>query len=132
MNRLFVILLSVLLLQLAACGAQSAPTSPPQQQTIDGLTIELTTTEQPRLNQQEEFRIRIMRNNQPVTTAEVYLDLDMPAMPMATNQPIASHSGEGVYLAQSVYTMSGEWTVTVVATVEDKEYRATFNRVVNS
>jgi nitrogen fixation protein FixH len=130
-NVLRLVLSSVLLIFLAACGNQQPVTAPPQQQTVDGLTIELSAVEAPKINQPQQFRIALRDSGgQPVSDAQVYIDLDMPAMPMATNQPIATHSGDGVYLAESVYTMTGEWELTVVVTTGGKEYRAIFEREV--
>lgn len=120
-------------LALAACSSTtSSPTPQPQQQVSDGITIELTVAEQPQLNQAQEFIIRLLDSaGQPIEGAQVYLDLDMPAMPMGTNQPIASGIGEGRYSTQSAFTMTGEWIITVVVKVNDTEHRATFTREVN-
>jgi nitrogen fixation protein FixH len=119
-------------LALAACGGPAAsPTPQPQQQISDGVTIELSASEQPQLNQPQEFIIRLLDSaGQPIEGASVYLDLDMPAMPMGTNQPIAEALGEGRYRTQSAYTMTGEWIITVVAKIGSTEHRATFTREV--
>lgn len=119
----------VLVCALASCG--STPTTSPQQQVVDGITIELSAVAQPRLNEAQEFRIGLRdAAGQPITDAQVYLVLDMPAMPMGTNQPIATPTGDGSYLAQSAYTMTGDWILTVVAKVDGVEHRASFTRAV--
>lgn len=98
------------------------------QQTVDGLTITLEKATNPQINQSQQFVVRLIdQRGQPVEDASVYLDLDMPAMPMSLNQPIASSLGNGMYQAESVYTMDGFWTVTVVANVDGREHRAVFD-----
>jgi nitrogen fixation protein FixH len=67
---------------------------------------------------------------QPVDGADVYLDLTMPAMPMGVNKPIAEPQGGGVYRAQGIFDMAGDWKLTVVAEVAGKEHRATFDAAV--
>ncbi|MCG8350632.1 MAG: FixH family protein [Chloroflexales bacterium] len=121
---------------LTACGSPTDTVIPPpsttrQEQTVDNLTISLETSTQPRVNQSQQFRI-VLTDDQgnPIDRADVYLNLDMPAMPMGTNRPEAQPEGEGVYLVDAVYTMSGEWTITVVATVEEQEYRTIFTKQV--
>jgi hypothetical protein len=121
---------------LVACGSRTDTAIPPpgttrQEQTVDNLTISLETSTQPRVNQSQQFRI-VLTDDQgnPIDGADVYLDLDMPAMPMGTNRPEAQPEGEGVYHVDAVYTMSGEWTITVVATVEEQAYRTVFTKQV--
>ncbi len=119
--------IALLALFLTACGPAAAPPAPRLQQVVDGLTIGLEATQSPKLNASEQLVVILTdAQGQPVDGADVYIDLTMPAMPMGTNRPIAEAQGQGRYLAQTAYTMSGEWEVTVVATVEGKEYRALF------
>lgn len=129
-RRLLLLLMTLLFaLFLSSCAASDMAH---QQQTVEGLTIALEWAARPRLNQSQSFLISLTDNeNKPVDNAEVYLDLDMPAMPMGTNQPIADPAGNGTYRVQAAYTMTGEWEVTVVAKVRGKEHRATFDTTVN-
>ena len=98
---------------------------------IDGLTITLATAATPKLLESQEFVITLTdAQGNGVDSALVYLDFDMVMEKMGTNQPIAEPLGNGSYKATSVYTMSGEWLVTLFAEVKGKERRATFNRQV--
>lgn len=102
-----------------------------EQQTTDGLTISLETVANPRLNLPYRFTITLSdAQGQPVESNDVYLDLDMPAMPMGTNRPIAEPEAPGRYSATTVYTMTGDWEISVVARLAGVEHRATFFIVV--
>jgi hypothetical protein len=121
------LVIALLALMLTACGPAAAPPPPRLQQIVDGLTIGLEATASPKLNASEQLIVVLIdAQGRPVEGAEVYVDLTMPAMPMGTNRPIAEAQGQGRYLAQTAYTMTGDWEVTVVATVEGKEHRAMF------
>ncbi|MCU0490038.1 MAG: FixH family protein [Chloroflexaceae bacterium] len=112
---------------LSGCAAQAPAGVVRVQQTVEGVTIALDWQEKPRLNQPQTFLITLTdEQGQAISGADVYMDLDMPAMPMGTNQPIATPEGGGTYRVEGIYTMTGEWHVTVVATVETKEHRAMF------
>ncbi|NJP05597.1 MAG: FixH family protein [Chloroflexaceae bacterium] len=124
---------------LIGCGTQATTepaAAPPErssaEETVDDITIRLTRNDAPAMNEPQVFLITLLNaQGQPVEqAAEVYLDLTMPAMPMATNQPLAEQLGNGMYQAQSTYTMGGEWEITVVATIDGKEYRAVFDSTV--
>jgi hypothetical protein len=121
------IALVILLAMLVACAAPAAPVR--QEQVVDGLTITLEAVDNARINTGQEFIITLAdANGAPITDAAVYLDLDMPAMPMATNRPVADNLGAGRYRAEGAYTMAGAWEIIVVAVVDDVEYRAVFER----
>ena len=49
----------------------------------------------------------------PVTGATVTCDMTMPAMAMPMNRPAAKEQGSGVYTAQVLFTMSGDWEAAV-------------------
>jgi nitrogen fixation protein FixH len=113
----------------------STATPPPditrQQQVVDGVTITLERATDPQLNQAQRFTITLIdAQNTPIDGADVYLDLTMPADPMGTNQPIATAQGAGVYTAQSAFIMAGDWTITVITTINEVEHRAVFEAVV--
>jgi hypothetical protein len=119
-----IVLTLLALALLAGCGA---PAPARFEQTVDGLTITLEATASPKLNASERFQITLAdAQGQPVEGADVYLNMNMPTMPMGTNRPIAEPQGQGRYLARSAYTMTGEWELTVVAKVAGVEHRAVF------
>ena len=129
----YVLLLGLFLLAtLVGCTTTEPQNVARQSVTIDGYTffLEDATTE-PRLNIPFGLRVQIVdTDGQPVEGAAVFFDLDMQAMPMAVNRPVAEPQGDGFYQAEAIYNMSGEWDITVVATIEGEEYRAVFNRMV--
>lgn len=103
------------------------PSTTELQQTIDDVSITLAIPNNPGIYESHQFRVTLTdTTGQPMNDANVYLDLDMPAMPMGINQPIADARSNGVYETSTVYTMGGLWSITVIATVEDQEYRAVF------
>ncbi|MFV9507886.1 MAG: FixH family protein [Oscillochloridaceae bacterium umkhey_bin13] len=121
----------LLTLLLTACTPGS-PALSSQTQTVDGLTITLEATAAPRINDRQLFTVLLSdAQGQPVVADDVYLDFDMPAMPMGTNRPIAEAAAPGRYTAVTVYTMSGDWTIDVVVTWAGTEYRAQFTMLVS-
>ncbi|GAB4429101.1 MAG: FixH family protein [Chloroflexi bacterium OHK40] len=116
------------LIILTACGATSgAATLNRQEQTVEGVTIALQTAAAPRMNDAQQLVVTLTDSQgMPLEGADVYLDLDMPAMSMGTNRPILSPGADGTYRGQTAFTMSGEWTVTVVVDINGQERRATF------
>ncbi len=116
-----------MLVLLTACAAPAPPVR--QEQVIDGLTITLEAADSARINTAQEFLITLAdTTGAPIPDAAVYLDLDMPAMPMAANRPVADNLGDGSFRAAAAYTMAGAWEIVVVAVVNDVEYRAVFTR----
>jgi hypothetical protein len=58
--------------------------------------------------------IRLSRNDQPLTGAQVSVGADMPSMPMAHNlKPVKARPGKaaGQYLARLDLEMRGEWAL---------------------
>jgi hypothetical protein len=118
--------IGVLAFLLVGCGTPAAEV-PMQRQTIDDLTIALAAPPQPVVNQQAVFVVTLTNAaGNPIDGADVYLDLTMAEMKMGTNTPIAEAQGNGRYRAQSALDMAGDWTFTVHATVNNKDYAATF------
>lgn len=118
-------------LLLVGCGT-SAMQAPTQRQTVDDLTIALAAPPQPVVNQQAVFVVTLTdAAGKPVDGADVYLDLSMGTMAMGSNTPIATAEGNGRYRAQSALDMAGDWTFTVHATVNNKDYEATFRSAVS-
>src|SRR5262245_5392108 len=117
------------LLVLTACGRGQASTT--TQQTVDGLTIALERPQQIALLQDYEFTITLTDvAGQPVDGATLFIEQDMPAMKMQSNQPLGEPLGHGKYQVKGVFTMEGEWRVTVRAKVAGKDYAATFDQTV--
>ena len=103
-----------------------------QEQAVEGMSIALTTAAAPEMNATQELIVTLTDAlGAPVDGADVYLDLTMPAMPMGTNRPIASPGANGAYRVQTAFTMTGDWSVTVVADVGGQERRATFTVAVS-
>ncbi len=127
MRWLHVIGVLINLFLIAGCGSRSVPLR--ETQVINGLEITLETLEHPRINTAVDF-IVVLQDDQgnPVSDANVYLDLDMPAMPMGITRPVALPEGAGRYWARTAYTMEGLWEITVIVEREETTYRATFRR----
>ena len=121
------IITGLLLVMLAGCGGtQSAAAG--QTQTVDGLTITLTPLAEPAMGMPQQWTVKLAdAAGQPVTGADVYLDLIMTAMTMGQNKPLASDNGDGTYSAAGVYSMGGEWQVVVHAEVDGVDHVATFD-----
>lgn len=120
---------------LAACGmmaaGQTAPDMVRQRQVVNDVTITLERPEEVRVNHQQRLVAVITDSQgQPVESASVYFDLVMPAHPMGANQPIAAGIGSGAYETGAVFTMDGEWLVTVVTTWQGESRTATFSVLV--
>ena len=130
---LFFVICSLFSLTLAACGTSGGPRPGyiAQQQTMDSLTITLERPQQAEILKDYELFVTLANAaGQPVDGAMIYLDLDMPGMPMGSNQPLADPLGGGQYRIKGVFTMEGDWRVSVHATVAGKEYAATFDQPV--
>jgi hypothetical protein len=116
----------LLLVILAGCGGTAKPAG--QTQTVDGLTITLTALAEPAMSKPQQWTVKLAdAAGQPVTGADVYLELIMTTMTMGQNKPLASDNGDGTYSAAGVYSMDGEWHVAVHAEVAGVEHVATFN-----
>jgi len=128
-----ILALCCLMLPLIACGGGSGPAgavdpaADVQTQTVDGLLIALEGPKEPKLLDTASFLITLTdAAGKPVEGADVYIELLMPSMPMGTNKPVASPEGPGKYRAQGVFDMTGDWHVTVHATVAGKDHVAQF------
>lgn len=118
-------------LVLVACGGSARPGYTSQQQTVDGLTITLERPRQVEILKEYEFFVTLAdAQGRPVDGATVYADLVMPAMPMGANQPLADPLGDGEYRVKGVFTMEGNWGITVHATVAGNDRAATFEQPV--
>jgi hypothetical protein len=131
--RGFIILLAGALAIVGACGC-AAPALPPlpagavrAQLVSDDLTFTLDSPAGPRVNDTQHLRVTLAdARGRPVDGAGVYLDMDMNMLCLSGAKPAMSPTGPGVYEADVVYVMAGDWRVTAVAEVDGRELRATF------
>ncbi|NWG19769.1 MAG: FixH family protein [Chloroflexi bacterium] len=113
---------------LVACGPAATIS---EQRAVDGLTIALERPAQPVALREYAFTATITdAADRPVDAGSVYFDFTMPQMVMGVNQPIADRLGPGRYRVRTLYSMEGDWRVTVVATIEGREVRAQFDHAV--
>lgn len=120
--------LLVLLPWLAACGGAGNDTT---QQTVDGVTFALERPAQIALLEDYAYVVTLTDSSgAPINGATVFLEQDMPAMPMGSNQPLAEPLGDGKYRITGVFTMEGAWIVKIHAMIGGKEYVATFDQQV--
>ncbi len=118
------------LLLLAACGG-GRPGYVAQQQNAGGLTITLERPQQVQVLKDYELFITLTdAQGKPVDGASIFIDMVMPTMPMGSNQPLADPLGNGQYRVKGVFTMEGDWRLTVHARVAGQEHSATFEQPV--
>ena len=123
------LILAILVLALIGCS----PAPVRQIQKVDGVTIGLEHPAQARINQEVESIITVTdASNRTINDALVVFDLEMPAMPMGQNRPIADSIGGGRYRVRTAYSMIGTWHATVSVTIAGREYRALFEQEVGS
>ncbi|HNP71207.1 MAG TPA: FixH family protein [Kouleothrix sp.] len=131
MLRFFTVLAAVALLLCACGGAGARPGYTATQQASDGVTITLERPSSVTLLQDYEFFVTLSdAGGQPIDGATVFLEQDMPAMPMGTNQPLGEPLGKGQYRIKGVFTMDGQWIVKIHASIAGKEHVATFEQSV--
>ncbi|MCS6841163.1 MAG: FixH family protein [Roseiflexus sp.] len=112
----------------SACNA--SPTIV-EERTVDGLTIALERPAQPVALRDYSFTATITdAADHPVEATLVYFDFTMPQMEMGVHQPIADRIGPGKYEVRTIYSMEGDWRITVVATINGREVRAWFDHSV--
>lgn len=110
---------------LAACGGQNTIID---RRTSDGITFTLEHPAQPVAMRDYPFVVTLTdAENRPIDASSVYFDFTMPQMVMGTNQPIADRLGPGRYGIRTLYSMEGDWRVTVVALIDGRETRAIFD-----
>ena len=122
--------LVVSLLTLIAC-AGGTPGYTTQQQTVDGISVTLERPEQAELLKDYELFVTLKdAGGAPIDGATVFVEMSMPAMPMASQQPIADGLGGGRYRLKNAFTMEGDWKLVVHATIGGQEHLATFDQPV--
>ncbi len=124
----YIILLVIAGITIGACGAT---TTVVDERVVDGLTIALERPAQPVALRDYSFTATITdAADQPVEATLVYFDFTMPQMEMGVHQPIADRIGPGRYGVRTLYSMEGDWRITVVATIDGRDVRAWFDHSV--
>ena len=118
--------LLITILILCSCGGTVSST--PLVQTKDGLSTTLEIMPDPPSAMQDATLLLTLRDadGNLVPGASVMFDLTMPAMQMPENQPTATEEEDGIYRADTVFTMSGEWQIDADVTVEGTQKVFTF------
>lgn len=100
-------------LVLNACGATASPAA--YMQTSGSLSASLQVLPFPPAPMEDTTLELTLRDSgqRPVSGATVAFDLTMPAMEMPTNRPAVTEAEPGVYRANAVFTMAGEWHIRV-------------------
>jgi hypothetical protein len=115
---------------LAACGGAGTTA---EQQTVDGLTFTLERPQQIALLEDYAYVVTLTNaSGQPIDGATVFMEQDMPAMPMGSNQPLGEPLGQGKYRIAGVFTMEGDWVLKIHARVNGAEHIATFEQKVTT
>ena len=118
-----------LVLILAACGGR--PGYRAEEQTVNGIRIKLEQPNQVALLQQYELFVTLTgADGKPIDGATVFMEQDMLAMPMKSNQPLGEPLGNGQYRITGVFSMEGAWRLTIHAKVAGQEHVATFDQTV--
>lgn len=103
-----------------AARAASAPASGATQ----GLDMRLSAPAEPRTGE-NTFEVMVMQGSQPVTDADVSVELYMAAMPSINmpemrNTVALTHEGEGRYRGTGNVMMAGSWDATVMVMRSDQ------------
>ncbi len=100
-------------LVLNACGATASPAA--YMQTSGSLSASLQVLPFPPAPMEDTTLELTLRDSgqRPVSGATVAFDLTMPAMEMPSNRPAVTEAEPGVYRANAVFTMAGEWQLRV-------------------
>lgn len=115
---------------LCACGG--AVSSAPLTQTAGDLSAMLEIVPYPPPVMQDTMLTLTLRDagGDPVPGASVTFDLTMPAMEMPENRPEVTEEEDGVYRANAIFTMSGEWRIDVE--VANEEAHEVFTFLINT
>ncbi|KPV51063.1 hypothetical protein SE17_23350 [Kouleothrix aurantiaca] len=133
MTRLKIVLIGCLLatLALAAC-AGNRPGYATDTQVVDGLTFALERPSSITPLQDYELTLTLSDGaGKPLDGAIVFLEQDMPGMPMGSTQPLGEPLGSGKYRIKGVFTMDGKWILKIHATVAGQDHVASFEQVVS-
>jgi hypothetical protein len=116
MKRIGSLVLTVLVsLALSACGASVSPTPYAETRAAGSLSAMLHILPYPPVPMEETELELTLRDatGLALSGASVHFDLTMPGMEMPPNHPEATEAGDGLYLAQAIFTMAGEWQILV-------------------
>lgn len=114
---------------VAACSGQTGYTTQTAQ--VDGITIGFEHPAQAELLKTYDVFVTLKdANGRTINGADVVITMDMPAMSMGSNRPVADSAGNGRYRVSTAYSMDGDWVITVEAEVNGNTYRATFDQMV--
>ena len=103
----------------AGCSKDEAPASTPAAEAPAGsVDVTLTTQPDPPKMGETTFEAMVMMGGQPVTDADVTVELFMPAMPSMKmpemkNSFALKHAGGGRYRGAGNVMMAGGWDATV-------------------
>ncbi len=126
MKRIGCVVLPILVsLLLSGCVPTASPAA--DTQTSGSLSATLQVLPSPPAPMEDTTLELMLRDSdqRPATGALVVFDLTMPAMQMPVNRPQATEEESGVYRANAIFTMAGEWLVRVEVSYqgEDEEFR---------
>lgn len=112
--------LLVITLGLVSCSSNTSPLQATQ--TAGALSVSLNVDPYPPVPMQDALlELRLFDSKgQPISGANVSLDLTMPGMQMPMNRPKVAESGGGVYQAKTLFTMAGKWQIQVVVSYAGK------------
>jgi hypothetical protein len=98
-------------------------------QKVSGLNVALTLNPYPPVSMQPaSFEVVLTdENGQPVSDAQVTLNLTMPSMWMPENKPEAAYVADGRYQADGRFTMRGGWRIEVIITRGGEKLSAFFD-----
>lgn len=117
-NRIqFGLLFLIPALLVAGCR-QSAGGVPVDRPETTGVQIALTADHDPHIMRPLVWNVTLLdADGRPVEDATVTIRGDMSHAGMAPVEATAAHSGDGIYTADFEWTMTGDWIVTVTATL---------------
>jgi hypothetical protein len=98
--------------------------------TVNDYTVALLVTPYPpEPRSRSEFLITVTdKAGDPVSGAQVQLDMTMPAMPMPPNRPEAVEKAPGQYATPVTFTMAGEWQALItVKTPQGEDISVSFD-----
>ncbi len=117
--RLWVLISAVILLLGVGCRQS-------QQTGTADLTIELISPQNPSMANDREMSLQVTTaDGQPVNNAVLDIKGDMAHAGMVPVLASAENGVEGVYTTPFVWTMTGDWIVTVRATLPDDTWHET-------
>lgn len=122
------IFISVLVLTsvlLAACGSAAAPTEAPSSKPVN---IAVSTNPNPAAVGDVEMIFTITNaNGNPIEGAKVDVSADHPAMAGMGMSGFATEQGSGTYSIKANFSDSGDWKLTVYVRKDGLDYKEEIN-----